>query len=85
MSAFAPSQYRAQSAAEMAVPQVSPEDLLKLQEIHELINLLLEQLPAVPQTSAHQYPMPMARSVPYTYALFQLPWGRIPYVPPNGI
>ncbi|MGH9823122.1 MAG: hypothetical protein ACREDR_07725 [Blastocatellia bacterium] len=84
MSAFAPSQYHGQGTVEMPAPQMSGEDLQKLQEIHELINLLLEQLPAVPQTAAASYPVHMAQPVPYTYSHYQLPWGRTPFVDPHG-
>lgn len=64
--------------------QLSDDDLEKLQEIHELINLMLRELPAAAQGAARSYMMPTPPTVPYTYSFFQFPWGRIPFIGPPG-
>lgn len=76
MSAFAPSHYDAQSQKETSAPQLTQEDLDKLQEIHELINLMLKELPVLPNT-AGSYAVSLAQTFPYPYSLYLLPWGTM--------
>ncbi|HKV41981.1 MAG TPA: hypothetical protein VJX67_22445 [Blastocatellia bacterium] len=85
MSAFAPSQYNLPSSPEVASPRLSDEELGKLQEIHELVNLLMKELPAMPHAVASSYDIPMAQTTPYTYSFFQMPWGRLPFGVPHGL
>ena len=67
----------------MGGAQLSEDDLEKLQEIHELINLMLRELPVAAQGAARSYMMPPP-TVPYTYSFFQFPWGRVPFIGPPG-
>jgi len=85
MSAYAPSPYQAPSPAEITGSQLSEEERDKLQEIHELINLMIRELPVMAQTTARSYTMPALPTVPYTYSFFQFPWGVIPFLPPRGV
>ncbi|HWP42592.1 MAG TPA: hypothetical protein VNO14_05115 [Blastocatellia bacterium] len=55
--------------------RISDEELEKLQEIHELINLLFRQLPITAQQAAGPTRMPALPAVPYTYSFFGFPWG----------
>jgi hypothetical protein len=66
----------------MGGSQLSEEELERLQEIHELINLMLRELPVTAQGTARSYVMPP--TVPYTYSFYQFPWGRIPFLGPPG-
>ena len=79
MSAFAPQQYRMQGAGEIPSPQPSEEDLEKLQEIHELINLMVRDIPAIPHATAPAYVIPAAATAPYAWSFHQLPWNTVPY------
>jgi hypothetical protein len=84
MSAFAPSQYPMQGAGENASVKPSVEELDKLQEIHELINLMLRDIPVISHATARSYPIPTAMTIPYSampyaWSLQQLPWSRVPY------
>jgi hypothetical protein len=64
--------------------QITQEDLEKLQEIHELINLLFAELTSRPQTAATPYMMtgmmPAMPPSPYAQSLFQYAWGVSPYM-----
>lgn len=73
MTAYAPSQYQTQHPTEVGAVQLSSEERDKLQEIHELINLLLRELPATAQT----WPAarPVLPAVPYTYSFLRFPCG----------
>jgi hypothetical protein len=71
MTAYAPSTHHGQSQNEIHTPQLTSEERDKLQEIHELINLLLRELPATAQTPTAM-PMP---AVPYTYSFLRFPCG----------
>jgi hypothetical protein len=73
MTAYAPSPYQTQNPSEMGSQQLTPEERDKLQEIHELINLLLRELPVTAQTRPAV--MPILPAVPYTYSLVRFPWG----------
>jgi hypothetical protein len=73
MTAYATSPYEAQSPSERAAQQLPPEERDKLQEIHELINLLLRQLPAT--APAQSAAMPILPAVPYAYSVFRFPCG----------
>jgi ethanolamine utilization protein EutQ (cupin superfamily) len=82
MSIAAASRYQTPSANEPVASQLSEEDFDKLQEIHELISLMLKELPARPQGAAQPYFASAMPISPYTHAY--LPWGVSPYVtPPN--
>lgn len=72
MTAYAPTQYQVQSPSEPAAQQLPPEERDKLQEIHELINLLLRELPATAQARAAT---PMLPAVPYAYSFLRFPCG----------
>lgn len=69
MTAYAPSLYQVPSAGEFVGQQLSAEERDKLQEIHELINLLLRELPVTAQAGS---PVP---AVPYSYSFFRFPCG----------
>jgi hypothetical protein len=85
MAWAAPAQYQSYNPNEMASSQIQQEDLEKLQEIHELINLLFADLTArPPQSAASPYMttgmMPATPSAPYAHSLFQYAWGMSPYL-----
>ena len=82
ITAFAAPQYGAQATIEAARPSLSDEEREKLQEIHELINLMIRELPVMTQATARSYVMPPQAQ--YAYAPFQAPWGVSPYLPPRG-
>ena len=69
MTAYAPSPHQVQNPSELASQQFTPEERDKLQEIHELINLLLRELPVTAQAGS---PVP---AVPYSYSFFRFPCG----------
>jgi hypothetical protein len=73
MTAYAPSQYQVQHPSELGAVQLSSEERDKLQEIHELINLLLRELPVTAQ--ARPAAMPILPAVPYTYSFLRFPCG----------
>jgi len=76
MSAFAPSHYDAQPKKQASAPQLTQEELDKLQEIHELINLMLKELPVLPDMG-RSYTMSLAQAFPYAYSVYPLPWGSL--------
>ncbi len=69
MTAYAPSAYQAQSSSELGAQQLPPEERDKLQEIHELINLLVRELPVTAQ--ARSAAMPILPAAPYTYSFLR--------------
>lgn len=74
MTAYAPSPYQAQNAGELgSQQQLPPEERDKLQEIHELINLLLREMPVTAQVRSAA--MPIVPAVPYTYSVLRFPCG----------
>jgi hypothetical protein len=73
MTAYAPSPYQTQNPNEFSAPQLSPEEREKLQEIHELINLLLREMPVTAQVRSAA--MPIVPAVPYTYSVLRFPCG----------
>lgn len=73
MTAYAPSPYQAQNASELGSQQLTPEERDKLQEIHELINLLLREMPVTAQVRSAA--MPIVPAVPYTYSILRFPCG----------
>ena len=85
MATFATAQYPAPNAGEAASAQLSDQDLDKLQEIHELINLMIRDLPVMAQATARSYITTMPPAAPYAYSFYQFPWGRMPLLPPQGI
>ena len=85
MSMHAPSRVPAPRPEETTGLQLSDEERDKLQEIHELINLTMKELPVMAQITAQPYTIPSMPGVPYTYSLFQLPWSGLPYVAPRVI
>ena len=72
MAWAAPAQNQINSPNEMSGAKISQEDLDKLQEIHELVNLLFTELTAMP-------PQGMAPSYPSS----GLPSGLPPGLPPG--
>jgi len=72
MTAYAPSLYQTQNPGENANQQLSTEERDKLQEIHELINLLVRDLPVTTRTASAASILP---AVPYSYSFLRLPCG----------
>ena len=73
MTAYAPSPYQTQMAHEAGAQQLTPEERDKLQEIHELINLLLREMPVIAQVRSAA--MPIVPAVPYSYSVLRFPCG----------
>ena len=73
MTAYAPSPYQVQNPSESSAQQLTPEERDKLQEIHELINLLLRELPVTSQ--ARSATLPILPAAPYTYSFLRFPCG----------
>jgi len=73
MTAYAPSPNQAQNPSDLGAQQLAPEERDKLQEIHELINLLLRELPVTAQ--ARSAAMPILPAAPYTYSFLRFPCG----------
>jgi hypothetical protein len=67
MTAYAPSPYRMQNLSEPGAEQLPPEERDKLQEIHELINLLLRELPVTAQARSFGSSMTLAAPYPYSF------------------
>src|SRR5262245_19942963 len=89
MALAAPPQYQTNNPNEMNSSQIPQEDMEKLQEIHELINLLFTELTTrSPQSLATPYTttgrMPTMPSAPYTHSLFHYSWGMAPYLRTPG-
>lgn len=88
MAWAAPAQHQINHPSEMSNSQISPEEMDKLQEIHELINLLFAEMTARPmQNAAMPYattgPLSMMStmpSAPYAHSMFQYAWGMSPYL-----
>jgi hypothetical protein len=85
MAWAAPAQHQSNNPSEMDGSQIQQEDLEKLQEIHELINLLFAELTArPPQSATTPYVTPgmmsATPSAPYAHSLFQYNWGMSPYL-----
>ena len=89
MAWAAPAQHQINHPSEMSNSQVSPEEMDKLQEIHELINLLLTEMTARPmQNTAMPFMstgmstgmMSAMPSAPYAHSMFQYAWGMSPYL-----
>jgi hypothetical protein len=70
---FAPALYPMSVQAEAAVPQLSEQDLEKLQEIHELLNLLMREITALTPITAGLRSRSAVPAVPYTYSFLQFP------------
>jgi len=82
MPIAAESRYPAQTMREPIPLQLTEEEFERLQEIHELINMMLRELPVRPQSVAQPYftsALPVSR-----YAHTYLPWGVSPYMAPPG-
>lgn len=73
MTAYAPSLYQTHNPSEFGAQQLTPEERDKLQEIHELINLLLREMPVTAQVRSAA--MPIVPAVPYTYSVIRFPCG----------
>ena len=82
MSIAAATRYQMPNPNEPIASQLSEEDFDKLQEIHELINLMLKEMPARPQTTAQPYFTSALPISPYTHAY--LPWRAATYLTPPG-
>jgi hypothetical protein len=72
MTAYAPSPNRLQNSSEPGAQQLPPEERDKLQEIHELINLLLREMAATEQARPAAVPIVPA---PYAYSFLTFPCG----------
>ena len=89
MAWAAPAQNQINNPSEMNSSQISHEEMEKLQEIHELINLLFTELTtrsqqsvAMPYTTTGTTPsMP---PTPYTHSLFPYTWVMAPYLRTHG-
>lgn len=75
MAAYAKPAYQVQSQTENVTVRLSDEEREKLQEIHELVNLLIRQLPGTAQQAIGPQRIYGLPAVPYTYSFFNLPWG----------
>jgi hypothetical protein len=64
--------YQRQNAAEAGAQQLTSEEIEKLQEIHELINLLIRELPVTAAARPTAVPPP---AVPYSYSFLRFPCG----------
>jgi len=73
MTAYAPTASQTQNPSESSAQRLPPEERDKLQEIHELINLLLRELPVT--SHARLAAMPILPAVPYTYSILRFPCG----------
>jgi len=73
MTAYATSPYQMQNPSETGAQQFSPEERDKLQEIHELINLLVRELPAT--AHARSTAMSILPAGPYAYSVLRFPCG----------
>ena len=73
MTAIAPSPYQTQTSSELGAQQLPPAERDKLQEIHELINLLLRAFPVTAENRTAT--MPILPAAPYTYSLLNFPCG----------
>ena len=93
MAWAAPAQNQINNSNELNNSQISHEEMEKLQEIHELINLLFAEMTSrLPQSAAPSYMTPgltpsltpgMMRAMPptaYAHSMFQYPWGMSPYM-----
>jgi hypothetical protein len=85
MTLAAPTQYQTNNPNGMNNSQIPQKDMEKLQEIHELINLLFTELTtrsphsvAMPYTTTGT--MPTMPSTPYTHSLFNYAWVMAPYL-----
>ena len=82
MSVAATSRYHAPNANSSTTSQLLEEDFEKLQEIHELISLMLRELPLRAPNTAQLYFTSALPIAPYTHAY--RPWERSPYLTPTG-
>jgi hypothetical protein len=76
------SAYTAPQMMEMPGAQLSQEELDKLQEIHELINLMFREFPLRTPSQARNYFTPALPAIPYTHTFFS--WRMPPYSAPPG-
>ena len=72
MNTTATSRHPAPGVNEPAGLQLSEEDLEKLQEIHELINLIHRELPVATRSAGMAFAPPMLQVTPYTQPFLQL-------------
>ena len=72
MTAYAPTPNQVQNLSEHAAQQLPPEERDKLQEIHELINLLLREMAVTAQARPAAVPIVPA---PYAYSFLTFPCG----------
>jgi hypothetical protein len=86
MTLAAPAQYQTNNPNEMNNSQILQKDMEKLQEIHELINLLFTELTtrtqqsvAMPYTTTGTMP-----PTPYTHSLCPYTWVMAPYLRTPG-
>lgn len=82
MPIAAASRYPTPNMSESIPLQLTEEEFEKLQEIHELITMMLRELPVSPQNVGQPYytsTLPISR---YTHPY--LPWNVSPYLTPPG-
>lgn len=82
MSVAVASRYHAPTTNSSMSAQLSEEEFEKLQEIHELISLMLRELPLRAPSAAQLYFTAALPMSPYTHAY--RPWERSPYLTPTG-
>jgi hypothetical protein len=84
MSTPARAAYQGVTATETAAPHLSQEELDKLQEIHELLNLMMRDVAIVAQSASqfqtNRYELPMLPAAPYAYSFYQFPSGMYPFL-----
>ena len=85
MSTPARAAYHGVAAVETVAPRLSQEELDKLQEIHELLNLMMRDVAIVAQSASqfqtNRYELPMLPAAPYAYSFYQFPSGMYPFLP----
>jgi hypothetical protein len=60
--------------------QLSEEELAKLQEIHELINLMFSEMPVRAQGTVQPFAMPIFSAAPYQQQFYPAPWASAPFL-----
>jgi len=84
MNTTATSRYPATGVNESMGSQLSDEDLEKLQEIHELINLIYRELPVAARGAGAAYAPPMLQAAPYAQPFLQFQWDAQQFMTPHG-
>lgn len=82
MSTAATSRYPTSNVTETSPSQLSEDELGKLQEIHELINMMFRELSTSTQPAAQSYFTPQISLSPHTHTYY--PWRMSQYLAPPG-